>query len=154
MIVRVVPSIHRPWRDGGFFSCDFFPQTRFTELSEIVEITRLRDAHGRWRKVRGVADLLGEANICSARAFRCADPLGHEGFLVVGDELGVMMFGVGEAGMGSPILWVDDIRDFAPEAAKVLTRPIVPRDPQPPVVRAELGSALIALDSIHEERRD
>jgi hypothetical protein len=149
MFVRVVPSIHRPWRDdSGYFSCDYFPETRFTELSAIVEIKSLRDASGRWRSVRGVKELLSEADTCPARAFRCADPMGHEGYLVVGEGLGVIMYGVGDAGMGSPIIWVDDVRDFQPKVAKQLQESINPVDEQP---EPDANSPLLSLQAFHEE---
>ncbi len=149
MFVRVVPSIHRPWHDdSGFFSCDYFPETRFTELSPIVEIKSLRDAKGRWRSVRGVTEFLSEANPCPARAFRCSDPMGHEGFLVVGEGLGVIMYGVGDAGMGSPIIWVDDVRDFQPKAGKILMQDVDPVDAQP---APDANSPLLSLQAFHEE---
>lgn len=150
MIVRVVPSIHRPWQGGGFFSCDFFPETRFTELSARVEVRQLRDARGRWRRVRGVREILGEAAECAAQAFRCRDPAGHEGYIVVGEGLGVMMYGVGDAGMGNPLIWVDDVRDFPPAVATQFVALTQPVDPQPGP--SAPGSPLITLDTIHQER--
>jgi hypothetical protein len=149
VFIRVVPSIHRPWHnDSGFFSCDYFPETRFTELSPIVEVKALRDAQGRWRSVRGVKDLLGEAEPCPARAFRCVDPMGYEGYLVLGEGLGVIMFGVGDAGMGSPIIWVEDLRDFAPRAAAVLQQDVEAVDVHP---APDPTSPLLSLQAFHEE---
>jgi hypothetical protein len=134
-----------------------------------VEIKSLRDARGHWRSVRGVKELLSEADTCPARAFRCCDPMGHEGYLVVGEGLGVIMYGVGDAGMGSPIIWVDDLRDFQPKVATQLQESINPVDEQPePDANSPLlslhafhqdpqpepgGAAIISLHTIHEDPR-
>ena len=51
---------------------------------------------------------------------RCRDPRHVERTLVYGGELGVLMSAVGEPGVGSPILLVEDIRDVPRSAAEVL----------------------------------
>lgn len=146
MIVRVTPSIDRPWKDGGgFYSCDFFPETRFTELSPRTEVRQVRDAAGRWRRVRGVRAVMGQAAECPALAFRGRDPLGVEGYVVVGGDLGVMMYGVGQPGVGSPILWVDEAADFRADVARVLAEPR-------PGDRPEDGG-VISLDAIRPAGR-
>jgi len=153
MLVRVVPSIHRPWnKQGGYYSCEFFRDRVFTELSARVTVKQIRDGLGRWRKVRGVKEFLSEADFCDATAFRCRDSeTGAEGYLVVGGSLGVLIAGVGDPGIGAPIVWVDNVKDFAPAAQKVLQESIKPVDDVP--VRPLLGPApsragLISLDSI------
>ena len=139
MIVRVVPSIHRPWKHvGGYYSCDYFPETRFTELSPRAEVGRIRDAKGRWHRVRGVRTFLDQAEECPAQAVRCQDPTGIEGYLVIGGELGVIMYGVGDAGMGSPIVWVEELKDFPPAAAAIQAQPLAPEAQQ----RAETGGII------------
>jgi hypothetical protein len=121
MIVSIAGSIHRPWLDqGGFYACAHFPSTIFTELSPTVEVRQVRDSRGRWRSVRGVHERLGRAVLETAHAVRCRDPHGLEGILIYGGELGVLMIGVGEPGAGSPILWVEDVRDVPRNVAHVL----------------------------------
>jgi hypothetical protein len=123
LILRVVPSLDRPWADqGGYYSCDFFPEMVFAELSPAVEIRQIRDARGRWRSVRGVHDHMGLAKLGPAHAVRCRDPHHVEGILVYGGALGVLMLGVGTAGEGAPLLWIEDERDLTARAAAVLRR--------------------------------
>ncbi len=124
MLISVAASMNRPWNDvGGFYTCDFLPATPFEELSDKVEVGRVRDARGRWRSLRGVYEALGEAVVGPANAVRCREPGGHEGIVITGGEFGVIMMGVGEPGRGSPILWIDNPKDLPPKIQKVLAEP-------------------------------
>ncbi len=122
MLVNVPASMNRPWNGvGGFYTCDFFPPTPFEELSDRVEVRKVRDARGRWRSLRGVYEVMGEAVVGSAYAVRCREPGGHEGIVITGGEYGVMMLGVGDPGVGSPILWIDNPSDLTTSAQRLLS---------------------------------
>lgn len=122
MLINVPASMNRPWNGvGGFYTCDFFPPTLFEELSDRVEVRKVRDVRGRWRSLRGVYEVMGEAVVGSAYAVRCREPGGHEGIVVTGGEYGVMMLGVGDPGGGSPILWIDNPSDLTTSAQRLLS---------------------------------
>jgi hypothetical protein len=122
VLINVPASMNRPWNGvGGFYTCDFFPPTPFEELSDRVEVRSVRDARGRWRSLRGVYEVQGEAVVGPAYAVRCREPGGHEGIVITGGELGVIMMGVGHPGEGSPILWIANPRDLPPSAQEVLS---------------------------------
>lgn len=121
LLVNIAGSINRPWFDqSGFYACTHFPSTLFVELSPRVEVRQVRDSRGRWRSVRGVHEQLGRAVLGAAHAVRCRDPHGLEGILIYGGELGVLVIGVGEPGTGSPIVWVEDVRDVPRKVADIL----------------------------------